>query len=347
MTVKRPTSFDIAALTGVSQTTVSRALAESPLVSHETRRKVQDAARALRYKVDANARKLRSRKIHTLAILISEDLEKNDNPINPFFLPLLGSILRYAGQKGYDVLVSLQQPADDWGTDYGFSRRADGVIFLGCKDYQSYTHKFEYLNEVGDPWVVWGVDRPDCARLCIGSDNEGGVYNAVTHLANLGRRRIAYLGKFQPEHPEFKERYQGYRRALQDAGLPYDENLRRDVFLDREEGVAAVAQMFAGGHAFDAVFCATDMLAMGAMQELIRRGLRVPEDVSVMGFDDLWVCSSLSPSLSTVRQDTVAAAQALVDGLSNLIEDEPAPDTRIPTQLVIRESCGGLNLRRH
>ena len=245
------------------------------------------------------------------------------------------------------MLVSLQQPADDWGTDYGFSRRADGVIFLGCKDYQSYTHKFEYLNEVGDPWVVWGVDRPDCARLCIGSDNEGGAYNAVTHLANLGRRRIAYLGKFQPEHPEFKERYQGYRRALQDAGLPYDENLRRDVFLDREEGVAAVAQMFAGGHAFDAVFCATDMLAMGAMQELIRRGLRVPEDVSVMGFDDLWVCSSLSPSLSTVRQDTVAAAQALVDGLSNLIEDEPAPDTRIPTQLVIRESCGGLNLRRH
>ncbi len=340
--MKRPTSIDIAALAGVSQTTVSRALSQSPLVSDDARRRVVDAAKSLRYKVDVNARKMRSKKIHTLAVLISEDLDNCDNPINPFFLPLVGSILKYAGLKGYDVLISLQQASDDWGTDYGFSRKADGIIFLGCKDYEAYTHKFEYLNEVGDPWVVWGVDRPDCAKLCIGSDNEGGAHDAVTHLIGLGRERIVYLGKSSVEHPEFKERYEGYCRALIEAGLPIDEKLHGDVFLEREEAVTAVDALLNSGVPFDSIFAATDLLAMGAMQALHKRGLRVPEDVSVMGFDDLWVCSSLSPSLSTVRQDTAAAAKALIDGLSCLIENEPVIVTRMPTQLVIRESCGGL-----
>ncbi len=292
---------------------------------------------------DVHGRRPRSKKIHTLAVLISEDLEREENPINPFFLPLIGQILKYAGSQGYDVLTSLQQSSDDWETDYGFSRRADGVIFLGCKDYDVYTHKFEYLNEVGDPWVVWGVDRPDCAKLCIASDNEGGAYDAVGHLIGLGRRRIAYLGKSAPEHPEFKERFDGYRRALNDAGLAFDPALVGDCFLRCEEAAACVEAMMAGGVAFDAIFCATDMLAMGAMQQVIRAGLNVPRDVSIVGFDDIWVCGSLSPSLTSVHQDTAAAARALVDGLGGLIEDEPFQITRIPTRLIIRESCGGLD----
>ena len=293
--------------------------------------------------VETQSRRVRSKKIHTLAVLISEDLERDENPINPFFLPLIGQILKYAGSQGYEVLTSLQQSSDDWGTDYGFSRRADGVIFLGCKDYDIYTHKFEYLNEVGDPWVVWGVDRPDCAKLCIASDNEGGAYNAVNHLIGLGRRRIAYLGKSSPDHPEFKERFDGYRRALAAAGIAFDPALVGDCFLRREEAQVCVGAMMAGGVAFDAIFCATDLLAMGAMQQVVRAGLVVPRDVSIIGFDDIWVCSSLSPSLTTVHQDTAAAARALVDGLGGLIEDEPFQITRIPTKLVVRESCGGLD----
>lgn len=291
---------------------------------------------------ESQPRRLRSKKIHTLAVLISEDLEREENPINPFFLPLIGQILKYAGGQGYEVLTSLQQSSDDWGTDYGFSRRADGVIFLGCKDYDVYTHKFEYLNEVGDPWVVWGVDRPDCAKLCIASDNEGGAFNAVGHLIGLGRRRIAYLGKSSPDHPEFRERFDGYRRALDAAGIAFDPDLVGDCFLRREEAAARVEGMMNARTSFDAIFCATDLLAMGAMQSVIRAGLQVPRDVSIIGFDDIWVCSSLSPSLTSVHQDTAAAARALVDGLSGLIEDEPFQITRIPTKLIVRESCGGL-----
>lgn len=291
---------------------------------------------------EAAPRRLRSKKIHTLAVLISEDLEREENPINPFFLPLIGQILKYAGGQGYEVLTSLQQSSDDWGTDYGFSRRADGVIFLGCKDYDVYTHKFEYLNEVGDPWVVWGVDRPDCAKLCIASDNEGGAFNAVSHLIGLGRKRIAYLGKSSADHPEFRERFDGYRRALAAAGIAFDPSLVGDCFLRREEAAARVEGMLNARVGFDAIFCATDLLAMGAMQQVIRAGLQVPRDVSIIGFDDIWVCSSLSPSLTSVHQDTAAAARALVDGLGGLIEDEPFQITRIPTKLIVRESCGGL-----
>ena len=288
----------------------------------------------------AQSRRPRSRKIHTLAVLISGDLEPEDNPINPFFLPLLGQILKYAGTKGFEVVTSLQQSSDDWGTDYGFSRRADGVIFLGCRDYDAYTHKFEYLNEVGDPWVVWGVDRPGCAKLCIASDNDGGAFDAVRHLIGLGRRRIAYLGKSSLDHPEFKERFNGYRRALASAGIDFDSSLVGDCFLRREEASARVETMLADNVVFDAVFCATDLLAMGAMQQVIRAGRSVPRDVAVIGFDDIWACSSLSPSLSSVQQDTAAAACALVDGLSGLIEDEPFQIKRIPTKLIVRESCG-------
>lgn len=120
ITMKRPTSFDIAALAGVSQATVSRALSGASSVSEPVRQRVFDAAAQLNYTVDINARKLRSKKINTIAVLVSEDLDHSDNRINPFFLPLIGSILDYANSKGVDVLMSLQKADADWGADYGF-----------------------------------------------------------------------------------------------------------------------------------------------------------------------------------------------------------------------------------
>ncbi len=345
--MKRPTSFDIAALAGVSQATVSRALSGASSVSEAVRQRVFDAAAQLNYTVDINARKLRSKKINTIAVLVSEDLDHSDNRINPFFLPLIGSILDYANSKGVDVLMSLQKADADWGADYGFSRRADGIIFLGYRDFESYLRKVAVLAKVGEPWVVFGPVMPETPNLFIGSQNEEGAHEAVAHLIKLGRKRIVFLGEASEAHSEFFERYKGYQRAHAEAGLTPDSRLAIDCFISREEGAAAIDRLLDEGVAFDAVFAATDLLAMGAMQELIKRGVRVPEDVSVMGFDDLWVCSSLSPSLSTVRQDTEAAARALIDGLSCLIENEPVHVTRMPTQLVIRESCGGLNLKRH
>ena len=340
--MKRSNPLDIAAATGMSRATVSQTMNPCALVKEDAHKKVLKVTKDLHDKADAGVHRQRAKKIHTIAVLISADIERAQSPINPFFLPMIGSILRYAGEQGFDIITSLQQPLDDWGTDYGFSRRADGIIFLGCKDFDSYTHKFEYLNEVGDPWVIWGVNRPDCARLCIGSDNADGAYKAVCHLASLGRKRIAYFGKSSVKHPEFHERFQGYLKGLQACGLDYDPALHRDCFIEREEGATQMTRMIEAGVEFDAVFASCDLLAMGVMQALHRHGYHIPRDVSVVGFDDLWVSSSLSPSLTSLRQDTEVAARALVDGLSALIEDDPVQDIHLPTQLIVRESCGGL-----
>lgn len=339
MGVKRPTSFDIAALAGVSQATVSRALSQSPAVSEEVRKRVFEAAQQLNYTVDVNARKLRSKKINTIAVLISEDLDQ-DNPINPFFVPLLGAILKYAGQKGYDVLTSLQQQSASWSNDYGFARRADGLILLGYKDYDDYVRKAEGLSDIGEPWVVWGLVQPGAGHS-VGSDNEQGAYEAVSHLIRLGRRRIAFLGEASSSHPEFRDRYDGYARALRENGLSLDADLLADCFISREDGAAAVARLMQRGAEFDAVFGTADLPAIGAMQALQKQGRRVPQDVSVIGFDDLWAAACTTPALSTVRQDTTAAARALVDALDRMIANAPVEPVRVPTRLIIRESCGG------
>ncbi|MGZ3305301.1 MAG: LacI family DNA-binding transcriptional regulator, partial [Asticcacaulis sp.] len=316
--MKRPTSFDIAALAGVSQATVSRALSRASGVSDEVRRRVFDAAGKLNYVVDINARKLRSKKINTIAVLVSQDIDRGDNRINPFFLPLIGSILAYAAEKGIDVLMSLQKPDDDWGMDYGFSRRADGIIFLGYRDFEAYKRKVEGLRQIGEPWVVFGPVMADDPDLFVGSDNEGGAHAAVQHLLGLGRRRVVFLGEPSARHSEFFERFRGYFRAHEEAGLIPDPSLCVDCFISREEGAAAIDRLLDEGAQFDAVFAVTDLLAIGAIQSLQKRGLNVPRDVSVMGFDDLWVCTCTSPELSTVRQDTTTAAKVLLDTLGQL-----------------------------
>ena len=339
--MKRPTSFDIAALAGVSQATVSRALSRTYPVSEEVRKRVFDAAAKLNYTVDINARKLRSKKINTIAVLVSEDLDSDDSRINPFFLPLISSILDYAGDKGVDVLVSLQKQSSNWGADYGFSRRADGIIFLGYRDFETYKQKVEVLREVGEPWVVFGPVMAEDPDIFVGSDNEFGAHSAVEHLIKLGRKRIVFLGEASERHSEFFERFKGYQRAHAEAGVPVDPALAVDCFISREEGAAAIERLLDNGVQFDAVFAVTDLLAIGAVQMLQKRGMNVPKDVSVMGFDDLWVCTCINPELSTVRQDTTTAAKVLVDTLAKLIDGEPVMMTRIPTKLVIRESCGG------
>ena len=135
------TSFDIAYLAGVSQPTVSRALRNSPLVSEGTRKKVQEIAKQVNYKVDRNAANLRTKTTKTIALLIFEDPTLDDSQINPFFLSMLGSITRSAALEGYDLLVSFQQLSEDWHSEYELSHRADGIILLGYGDYVRYQEK--------------------------------------------------------------------------------------------------------------------------------------------------------------------------------------------------------------
>jgi DNA-binding LacI/PurR family transcriptional regulator len=337
----KTTSFDIAHLAGVSQATVSRALRNSPLVSEATREKVQRIARELNYQVDRNAASLRSQESRTLALLLFEDRVSDGTQINPFFLSMLGHITRAAARRQYDVLVSFQQLSEDWHYEYEVSNRADGLILLGYGDYVSFTDKLARLLEAGARFVMWGATEPGLEGHAVGCENAQGGEIATRHLLKLGRRRIAFLGGVSDGSPEFKRRHAGYLRALKAAGIEADPGLQFDAVTSEAAGMEAMARMLDSGQSFDAVFAASDLIAVGAIRQLHKSGLAVPEDIAVVGFDDIPGASFLTPSLTTVRQDTKRAAEVLVDRLLRTIKGESVDSVLIPPSLVVRGSCGG------
>src|SRR4051794_3975072 len=257
MTQRRPTSFDIAAIAGVSQPTVSRALSGSPSVSDATRRRVLAAAEQLNYKVDKNASGLRRQQAKTLALLFFEELPDNSG-INPFYLSLLGPMVRRCADRGYDLLISFQQLSSDWHVDYEDSRKADGIILLGYGNYLQYRPRLEQLIERGTHFVRWGSGRDGEIGATVSSDNEQGGFEATTHLLQQGRRRIAFIGTGGAGFPEVQERWRGYCRALRAAGIEPDERLRGDAAPVEAEGRAAVAKLIETGVDFDAIFAASD-----------------------------------------------------------------------------------------
>ncbi|NOZ42855.1 MAG: LacI family transcriptional regulator, partial [Alphaproteobacteria bacterium] len=284
---EKPTSFDIAHLAGVSQPTVSRALRDSPLVSEKTREKVQAIAKKLNYQVDINARNLRSKQTRTLALLLCEDPGTDDSLINPFFLSMLGSITRASAKMGYDLLISFQQQSIDWNADYENANRADGIIFLGYGDYITYVEKIAHLDRVGANFVTWGPVLPDQPGHFIGCDNLNSAYLAIRHLTEMGHKKIAFLGIASEHRPEFNLRYQGYVKALLDARLMVNPKLQIDADTSEEMGYEATMELLKGKRQFDAIFGASDLIAIGAIKALQESGLRVPEDVAVVGFDNI------------------------------------------------------------
>jgi DNA-binding LacI/PurR family transcriptional regulator len=334
---RRPTSFDIAALAGVSQPTVSRALSGNPAVSEETRRRVMAAAEQLNYKVDKNASGLRRQQSKTLALLFFEELPDNSE-INPFYLSLVGPMVRRCADRGYDLLISFQQLSSDWHVDYEDSRKADGIILLGYGDYLQYRPKLEKLVERGAHFVRWGSASEGEIGATVSSDNEQGGFEATTHLLRQGRRRIAFIGTGGPGFPEVQERWRGYCRALRAAGIEPDESYRADAAPSEGDGRTAVDKLLSAGIDFDAVFAASDVAAIGAMHALQQAGRSVPE-TAVIGFDDIPAASLASPPLTTVAQDPRKAAEALIDTLIRSIETGTADDQVLPVRLTVRESC--------
>ncbi len=340
----KTTSFDIAYRAGVSQSTVSRALRNSPLVNEETRKRIQAIAKEMHYTVDKNASNLRSQHSDTLAVLLFEDPTSDDSQINPFFMSMIGSITRACSQYGYDLLISFQQASDDWHADFEDSRKADGIILLGYGDYLDYAHRLHKLIEQGTHFVRWGPVLPSQPGITIGCDNHLAGREMTEHLLLQGHRRIAFLGHASEQrYPEFFERYRGYCDALVQAGITLEQVLQIDAITTEQAGFEAMNSLLDSGNAPDAVFGASDLIAIGAMRAIQSRGLRVPEDIAVVGFDNIPIANFVSPGLTTVLQDTKQAGESLVKTLIHQINNEPAASQMLPARLVIRRSCGALS----
>lgn len=336
----KATSFDIAQLAGVSQPTVSRALRGSPTVSEPTRLRIEAIARQLNYTVDKNASALRRRTTNTLALLFYEDPVPDESMVNPFFLSMLGSITRTAAQRGYDVLTSIQQMSSDWHADFEESRKADGLILLGHGDFELYRPKLESLIAQGAHFVRWGATTDDPLGITIGSDNLAGGEAAVAHLIARGRRHIAFLGNADSHYPEFRDRYRGAVAAMAAAGIAADPALQVDAEITEASGHAAVRALIDRGVAFDALFCAADIIAIGAIAALEQAGFRVPGDIAVVGFDDIPIASMTRPPLTTVHQNIARAGEVLVDTLLAQIDGRDAPVPPLSVDLVVRASSG-------
>ncbi|HSR66192.1 MAG TPA: LacI family DNA-binding transcriptional regulator [Xanthomonadaceae bacterium] len=336
----KATSFDIAHLAGVSQATVSRVLRGSPLVNVETRKRVEALARQLNYKVDRHASSLRTQRSGTLALLLFEDPTPDESHINPFFLSMLGSITRACARHGQDLLVSFQQLSNDWHADYENSMKADGLILLGYGDYLAYRSKLDEMVEQGTHFVRWGAVMPGQPGVSIGCDNFHGGQLVGRHLHGVGRRKVAFLGHASSHYPEFEERWRGCAEAMAELGAPMDAALQVDAETSEEAGHAAAQELLRRGVPFDAVFAASDLIAIGAMRALAGAGRRIPEDVAVVGFDDIPMARFSNPPLTTVVQDTARAGGLLVETLLRQVREEPVDSTMLPASLVVRRSSG-------
>ena len=271
-------------------------------------------------------------------MLLFEDPTADESHINPFFLSMLGSITRACAQQGYDLLISFQQFSRDWHADFADSKKADGIILLGYGDYLAYRDKLEKLVAQGTRFVRWGAVLPDQPGISIGCDNFSGGHAIAEHLLERGCRRIAFLGDASSHYPEFFERYRGYVDALQQAGLSVDTALQENAESTERSGYEAMDALIARGVGFDAVFAASDLIAIGALRALSVHGLRVPQDVALAGFDDIAMASFVNPPLTTVLQDTRQAGEVLVDSLLRLIRAQPVESAILPAKLIVRRS---------
>jgi DNA-binding LacI/PurR family transcriptional regulator len=325
---------DIARLAGVSVSTVSRALAGSTLVNEQTRERVAELARSLNYTINVGAQNLRLKQNKTVAVIVPFDPATRQHLSDPFFLALIGSLADALTERGHDMLLTrvdanrLDQAANVFHTG-----RAMGIVLVGQ------WHHHDQLNEMavrGVPFVVWGARLDGQLYATVGSDNLLGGELATAHLLDQGARRIAFLG--DTELPEVGQRHAGYLKALNARRIAPDAALVRSAPFVREPIEQAVARLVADGVPFDGLFAAGDLMAMTAVSTLRRLGRRVPEDVRVVGYDDIELAAHFHPPLSTVRQPIAAAGVALVEALfAQLRGDRPRP-MQLPTELVVRGS---------
>jgi DNA-binding LacI/PurR family transcriptional regulator len=327
---------DLAAIAGVSIATVSRALNNSPAVNDETKRRVWKIAREQNYHFRPSMPALLSGAAATIAIVVPTPSGRPTLISDPFVQELIGGIGEAARDSGCDVVISHLSPkSQDDLSSMMTSNRADGVIFLG----QTFLHeRFNHLAESESRFIVWGGELPGQKYCSIGSDNVRGGTRAASHLLNLGRRRIAFFG--DTDAPEVLQRYEGYVEAHRRAGLAVDPELTVPSNFEIESAEAAVGTLLERNILFDGVFAASDLIALGAMRRLLKGGVSIPDDVSVVGYDNLRLSAYSHPSLTTVSQDMSKAGRMMVSKLLASTETGTIRSERLPTELIVRESCG-------
>ena len=325
---------DIARLAGVAVSTVSRALAGSPLVNEETRLRVAELAQSLNYSVNVRAQSLRLKQNNTVSVILPYDAPTAQHLSDPFFLALIGSLGDAITDRGFEMLLSrIDAQHLELAAQPYLSGRAMGVVLVGQ------WHHPEQLDELAVrriPLAVWGARLPQQLCCTVGSDNVQGGRMATEHLFAQGARRIAFLGDITL--PEVAQRHEGYVLAHRTRRIALDRALTRPVLFTDRFVDPDVQSLLAHDAALDGIFASSDMLAVAAIGELHRLGKRVPDDVAVVGYDDIALARYCQPPLTTVRQPIEAAGKTLIDVLMAQLAGERPQSVQLPTELVQRST---------
>lgn len=323
---------DLAKLAGVSTSTVSRALNDNPVIKKATREKLQHLAKQHNFSLNTAASRLRTQKTNVIAVIINFDGDTEQSINDPFLLKVVGEINLALNKHGFELLLSNSFMAgNDWANYFINSRRADGIIVVGQGKDPS---NIEASANAGVPLVVWGDPKTPSNYPIVGSDNFVGGRVATEHLLAVGAKNILFLG--DSGHGEIGERHRGYLAAVNAAKV-----IPQVVSIDITSCAAyrAINQLLVDkGLCFDAIMACSDMVALGAMKALKERYISIPNDVALVGFDDIAMADVSHPSLSSIRQNTQYASVLLVEKLLAQLQGLPAESQVIDIELIPRQS---------
>lgn len=336
--MKRPTIKDVARQSGYSLSTVSLAINQRGYVSPETRSKILKVVQELSYHATRSARGLASKTSGNIGFILTED---HFSAAEPFYTKVFLGTEFEARRHNYYILLTTvpDQYVPGETPRFLLERNVDGVIVAGKINPKL----VEHIESFGIPVVLvdYEVKRKRFSAVLI--DNKEGIRAGMQHLLGLGHRAIAFIGG-DIEHPSIAERYQGYCETLDEHGIPLRSEL---VSVDGIEprvatGAAATEKVLASGVRPTAVVAANDAMAIGCLQSLKQAGIRVPDDIAVMGFDDIDTCVITEPRLTSVRvfkeEMGKLAVQRIVEMISS--KTQTVVTTHVPVELMIRESTG-------
>lgn len=337
----RSTLKDVAELAGVSAATVSYVLSGKRTISEETKARVLEAIERLDYVPDLTARGLSMRDSKLIGVVVPQT-EPGERLMfqNSFYSEVLGSIEYYARQKGYHILISATDANESYLT-LAKQRNLDGIIVIGMYPDEFY-HE---MKKTQIPIVLIDSYCNDHYYHNIRIDDAYGSYLAARHLLEKGHRDIAFFAGQMKENGVMKKRLLGYQQALDEFHVEFRDEYVFEGQIDYQSGVELAGKLTEIAPGVTAIVAAADILAIGAVKGLYEAGKTVPEDYSVVGFDDLEISQYLTPGLTTVKQQISLKGQKAVELLLKHIENPSLPKQEeiLPLELVERGSVKKIN----
>lgn len=333
---------EVAKKAGVSRATVSRVINDEQYVSEATRQKVLRVIEEEGYAPNAAARALAKQQTQVIGIVVPDTLQDILVNDNPYYYPIvLQGITDTAHSADYATLLWMLHSTQDERRYYQHilkNRLTDGLLIVAAVISESFLITELVKKKV--PFVIISQPLNNHESMSyVGIDNVAAAQEAVQHLARLGNKRIGTItGKL--DNREGLDRLRGYEQGIKLSGLPYRANLIAEGYFSRQSGYIGMKELLKQG--VDAVFSASDVMAVGALEAVRESGLRVPEDIAIVGFDDLPLATQVKPALTTIHQPIAKKASIATSTLIGIIEGrmQPPVQVRLPTQLIIRDSCG-------